>query len=313
MPNVWQLPPMTSSFDPTMAACGRRIRWLALVLFVTAPGGAWAQRSISVATQPSAWVSSSPHSRVIVVGLLGGFVHRDDPQHPEVRFVRELRQEYPAGTYFALFENGHLQEAYRSILGELKIDDRNRVSETPVTARIILFGHSWGASAVVRLAQKLNRAEIPVALTIQVDSVTKPFSNDSVIPANVSAAVNFYQTHGLVRGRSKIVAADGARTRIIGNFRREYQTEPAACRNFSWYSRVFTKSHIEIECDPDLWLEIKALLQLYLPTETMDPGRLEALEPSPPRLDAEFGKVDRIQEVPSHPIRKDTTDGNCCH
>jgi hypothetical protein len=287
--------------------------WLALMLFVAGPETG-AQHSIPVATKASAWVSSSQCNRVIVVGLLGGFVRRDDPQHPEVGLIRELRQEHPTETYFALFENGHIHEAYRSIVRELKVCDGNRVSRSArVNPRIILFGHSWGASAVVRLARKLDRAGIPVALTIQVDSVAKPFRYDAVIPANVSEAVNFYQTHGLVRGRSKIVAADSERTRIIGNFRREYRTEPGACRSFSWYSRVFTKSHIEIECDPDLWLEIRALLERYLPTETVAPRRLEALEPCAPSLDTKFGEIDRIEGVQLNPIGKDTTDGHCCN
>ena len=274
--------------------------------------GAVAQRLIPVATTASASASSSPDNRVIVIGLMGGFVHRDDPQHPEGRLIRELQQEHPTGAYFALFENGHIDEAYRSIVHEANINDSNRVSgSASANSRIILFGHSWGASALVRLARKLDRAGIPVALTIQVDSVAKPFSNDAVIPANVSEAINFYQTHGLVRGRSRIVAADGERTKIIGNFRRDYQTEPDACSNFSWYSRVFTRGHIEIECDPDLWLQIKALVERYLPAETTAP-RLKALEPSAPCAATECGNLVRIGDTHSTPMVNSASDGHCC-
>jgi pimeloyl-ACP methyl ester carboxylesterase len=39
--------------------------------------------------------------------------------------------------------------------------------------RVILFGHSWGTSAVVYLARELEQDRVPVALTIQVDSVRK--------------------------------------------------------------------------------------------------------------------------------------------
>jgi hypothetical protein len=95
--------------------------------------------------------------------------------------------------------------------------------------------------------------------------VAKPFSHDGVIPPNVAEAVNFYQTHGFIHGRSTITAADPTHTRILGNFRREYTTEPAPCRNFPWYSRLFTRGHIEIECDPRLWLEVEALLRRHLP------------------------------------------------
>jgi hypothetical protein len=146
---------------------------------------------------------------------------------------------------------------------------------------------------VVRLARKLDRAGIPVELTIQADRVAKPFSNDAVIPANVSKAVNFYQTHGLVRGRSKVVPSDSEHTRIIGNFRREYGTEPAARRTFSWYSRVFTKSHIEIECDPHLWLKIRALIERYLPKETVAPSHYNP----PEKNDAPAKKATRFERL----------------
>ena len=49
-------------------------------------------------------------------------------------------------------------------------------------ARIILYGHSWGASAVVALARELQKQQIPVLLTIQVDSITKPGQDARVIP-----------------------------------------------------------------------------------------------------------------------------------
>jgi hypothetical protein len=70
--------------------------------------GAWAQHSSSEATNASALVSSYQSSRVIVVGLLGGFVRWDDMVHPKVGVIRELRQEHPTGAYFAVFENGRL-------------------------------------------------------------------------------------------------------------------------------------------------------------------------------------------------------------
>ncbi len=264
------------------------------------------------ATKQPALVSSSENSHVIVVGFLGGFVHRDDPNHPEVRLIRELRQEYPGGGYFGLFENSNIDEAYQTIVRELKVGDGNPVSENKgQRARIVLFGHSWGASAVVRLARRLNRGGIAVALTVQVDSVARPFSNDGIIPPNVSEAANFYQDHGLIHGRSRITAADSERTRIIGNFRREYRTEPASCRNFPWYSRLFTKGHIAIECDPNVWFEVKTLLEHHLSTETVTPAQLQVLEPYT-RPVTEFGEMYRTEYLQSKPIGRNRTDGHCC-
>ena len=204
----------------------------------------------------------SSHSQYIVIGFLGGFVARDEPHHPEIRMIEALRQEYPKSTFFDLLENRKIDDAYKAIVNRLDGDHNGTLSDDEKhQACIGLFGHSWGASAVVELSRKLQRQNIPVRLTVQVDSVAKPFRNDSVIPANVLQAANFYQTHGLIRGESKIVAADPSRTTILGNFRLEYKAEPEECRAFPWRARFFTKPHIEIECDPKVWSQVEALLR----------------------------------------------------
>lgn len=228
-------------------------------------------------------------SKVIVVGLLGGFVSSNDSHHPEVQLIRELQHQYPTGAYFGLFENHKLNQAHTAILQQLGIKVNGQV------AQIVLFGHSWGAEGVVQLARMLERDGIPVALTVQVDAVAKPFRDDAVIPPNVAEAVNFYQTHGLIHGRSLIRAADPERTTIIGNFRREYKTEPPACHRFPWYSRVFTKGHIEIECDPDLWSEIKTLLNPYLPHQVVAQEHRGAIEEQPDTSAKEFAAPVQIE------------------
>jgi len=118
---------------------------------------------------------------------------------------------------------------------------------------------------VVSLARALERDGIPVALTIQVDSVTKNSEDDSHIPANVTEAVNFYQTGGILHGRTKITAADPSRTMILGNFRFTYEKEPAECRAYPWYDRLVFKGHTAIECDPRVWSQIETLIQMRLP------------------------------------------------
>src|SRR5690606_3520544 len=52
---------------------------------------------------------------------------------------------------------------------------------------IVLVGHSFGADAVVYLAQELNKKKIPVALIVTFDVVT-----DVTVPPNVRRVVNFY-------------------------------------------------------------------------------------------------------------------------
>lgn len=200
------------------------------------------------------------------MGFLGGFVRHDEPHHPEVQMIQDLRQEYPKEVYFGLFENRKVDLAYETILALLGTKDGDALSgEKKRRPCIILFGHSWGASAVVSLSRKLERAGIPVTLTIQIDSVAKPFQNDWLIPVNVLEAVNFYQTHGLIQGRRKIVPADPAHTTILGNFVWEYNGEPAECYGFSWRGRLLSRGHTQIECDHKIWLQVKALLGRHLP------------------------------------------------
>jgi pimeloyl-ACP methyl ester carboxylesterase len=229
-------------------------------------------------------------SKVIAVGLLGGFVHHNDSHHPEPQLIRELQQRYPTGAYFALFENHKIDEAHKAILQQLNLDHNNK---QPV--RIVLFGHSWGATAVVRLSRTLERDGIPVALTVQIDAVGKPFSDDSLIPPNVAEVANFYQTHGLIHGRSPIRVADPERTRVMGNFRPEYKSEPAPCRRFPWHSCLFTKGHIEIECDPDVWSQVKLLLAPYLPNESLAQNQPAVLQDQSTTSAREFTRSERIE------------------
>jgi hypothetical protein len=230
------------------------------------PGDAASDLSLASSSSSAVLPSSQTKATNVVVGFLGGFVRHDERHHPEVQLISDLRQEYSNEVYVGLFENRKVDVAYSTILKLLSTKEGDALSEDQKRrARIVLFGHSWGASAVVSLSRKLEKVGIPVALTIQIDSVAKPFQNDWLIPANVLEAVNFYQTHGLIQGRRKIVPADPARTTILGNFHWEYKGEPAECYGFSWRGRLFSKGHTQIECDHEIWLQVKALLGQHLP------------------------------------------------
>ena len=119
--------------------------------------------------------ASGPHTgRLIVIGFVGGFVSHDDSRHPEVQLAAELRRRYSSSVYAEVFGNHHRESAHRQVLkwldtkgdGILTTDEKQRV-------RIIIYGHSWGASETVALARELEHRKIPVMLTIQVDSIGK--------------------------------------------------------------------------------------------------------------------------------------------
>ena len=186
--------------------------------------------------------------------------------HSAVQVAAHLRHDYPSGVYVEVLENRRREKAHAEIVRLVDIDrDGTLSAEEKQNARIILYGHSWGASAAVTLARELGKEGIPVLLTVQVDSVAKRGENDRVIPANVSEAANFYQPNGFVHGQPRIRAADPARTHIIGNFRFDYKTTPIDCKQYPWYDRLFMKSHIEIECDPKVWTQVESLIHSRLP------------------------------------------------
>jgi hypothetical protein len=234
-----------------------------MLLLVSLPALSHPTETPSLRSQSTAAPSN------IVIGFVGGFVKHDNPHHGPVKLAQQIQRTVPKDTYIRVFENRHRKQAFNSVIRLLDTDHDGILSaEEKARARIILFGHSWGASAVVALARDLRRQGVPVLLTVQVDSVAKLWQNDSVIPDNVAQAVNFYQTQGIVHGRQQITAADPAKTEILGNYRMDYKKTPVACPQATWADRFFTPGHMQSECDPTLWLQIQSMVMQRLSPST---------------------------------------------
>lgn len=214
---------------------------------------------------PAAKIESSAQP-AIVIGFVGGFVHQDDIVHQEVQLATHLRKDYSSGVAVRMFRNHSGSQAHREILRLLDSDHDGTLSpEEKLEARVVLYGHSWGATETLSMARILQKDGIPVLLTIQVDSVSKPGGDDKLIPANVGQAINFYQLDGLLHGQREILAADPLRTRILGNIRLDYRTKTINCDGFPWYARMFMRPHIEIESDPSVWSQVESLVRSELP------------------------------------------------
>jgi hypothetical protein len=242
----------------------RQYRKLIARLFLLAATtlGPWST-ALSLAT-PLPAAGSPPH-KVIVIGFVGGFVKHDDAKHAEVQFAAHLRERYASAVDVKIFGNHSGQEALCHVLSLLDTNRDGILSSIErEKARIIIFGHSWGATETVLLARALQQQHIPVLLTIQVDTIAKPGQGNTAIPPNVAHAVNFYQSNGLLHGRSEILATDPERTNIIGNFHMTYKDHPVNLDKFPWYARVFTKPHLEIENDPRVWAEAASLINAEL-------------------------------------------------
>jgi hypothetical protein len=235
--------------------------------------------SANGSTSSSSPFTSSPP--LIVIGFMGGHVRADNLIHEEAQLAQHLQQRYPLALHASVFANHDGRTALDAVL---RLLDENRdgclSAGEKTSARIVIFGHSWGASETVTLARRLNRLHIPVLLTIQVDSIQKPGQNDERIPPNVREAVNFYQSQGLLHGRSSISAADPERTTILGNFESNYRKNPVSCARFPWFARTFMRPHIEIENDPSVWNRIEALIH----TELLLTKSASQADPSPTGL-----------------------------
>jgi hypothetical protein len=206
---------------------------------------------------------------VIIIGFVGGFVSQDDAKHPAVQFATYLRDRYQL-IEAVVFRNHYGKKALHEVVRMLDSDGDGVL--TPNEKRestIIIYGHSWGAAETVTFAHALGQMGIPVALTIQIDTIAKPGSKGAIIPANVASAINFYQDRGPLHGLQEIVAADPNQTTILGNILMTYEDRPIDCANYSWYARVFNKPHHEIENDFRVWDRAASLIDSNLSEMTL--------------------------------------------
>jgi hypothetical protein len=223
--------------------------------------------AVALASAQTAHTQSAlpPSKPLIVIGFMGGKVHATNLLHREAQLAKELQERYPEALHAAVFANHDAQNALNTVLQLLDANHNGRLTAAEKNAaRIVIYGHSWGASETVTLARRLDQLGIPVLLTIQVDSVEKSSEDDGAIPPNVREAVNFYQTEGLLHGRTAITAIDPNRTTILGNFESSYRGHPISCAGFPWFARAFMKPHIEIENDPAIWTKIEDLIRTKL-------------------------------------------------
>jgi hypothetical protein len=259
----------------------RRLTLAILCLFPALCAYADSPEAKPTGPSPVAAVSESAPARngttpTIVIGFLGGFVRHDDAVHSTVQVAQSLQKDYPNGVRVETFENRRMGDAHKEILRLLGAGSGGSVAnERKQAARVILYGHSWGASAVVALARRLKDDGVPVLLTVQVDSVAKAGQNDAIIPDNVRLAANFYQDKGMIHGQGKILAADASRTQILGNFRLDYTANPISCPQYPWYTRIFMRSHIEIECDQHVWQRVENLIREQLPISVARSTKLQ--------------------------------------
>jgi pimeloyl-ACP methyl ester carboxylesterase len=203
-----------------------------------------------------------PQGSTLVIGFLGGWERWDDPH----RGVRKLAMELRGipGVYAETVSNHRQSAALALIQAAFDWNHNGHLDPNELAgARIILFGQSLGGAAAVNLARKLQALDIPVLLTMQVDSVGR---RDAVIPANVAAAANLFQHDGPpIMGRTRIRAEDPSRTRILGNFQYRYWFKNVDMSSATWARKHLGGAHARMEQDPKVWAQVGRLIRQYIP------------------------------------------------
>ena len=163
-------------------------------------------------------VSDEESCPLMVIGFVGGMRSPDDKQQGVVQIGNRLRNLNQPMLQVKIFRHWFWRSAYNFIYQSLDRNHDKKLSqeEIALAPKIVVYGHSLGGWAVIKLTRKLEKIGVPVELTVQIDTVG---IGDEVVPANVKSAANFYQRSlWLLRGEKKIRSADEKNTTIVGNF-----------------------------------------------------------------------------------------------
>lgn len=214
----------------------------------------------------------------LVIGFLGGRERWDHDERSPRKLALKLRLLRIPGLHVETLANRNRALAVKLVE---RAFDRNRDGVLDPTegasARIVIYGLSFGGAATVKLARDLSERNIPVLLTIQIDSVG---GGDVVIPPNVRWAANFYQTNGLViRGEGPIRTEDPKRTTIIAECQMDYSKRKIDISHVNWFKKLGRFAHSYISYDPQVWARVEKLILAEAGPESGN--RLKLAEPCP--------------------------------
>lgn len=198
-------------------------------------------------------------NEILILGFMGG----REPWNNDDRSVRKLalrlRSMNDAEIHVETVENRKRGLAIELINNVFDRDRNGKLDEQErASIRLIVYGQSFGGAAVVKLARQLKKMGVPIALTIQVDSVGR---GDKMIPSNVTRAANLFQRNGwFIRGEPTIQAEDPTRTTIIGNFEYDYRHKQIDVSRVPFMKKAFRVAHTRMEYDPGVWMKVEELI-----------------------------------------------------
>jgi len=180
-----------------------------------APAAARAVQPAAVSNAP-AEIQREKDCRIIYLGFVGALEPAHNKYSGVVQIDDSLRgKDFPdvcAKTYspYVWGDGLHwLLGHFPSHAGVLTAEELQRAP------KVVLVGHSMGGWAMVNVARKLSTRDIPVELTIQVDSVG---ITDLTLPRNVNCAAIFHARDVLMPITTKRVRMeDPSHTKLLEN------------------------------------------------------------------------------------------------
>jgi pimeloyl-ACP methyl ester carboxylesterase len=188
----------------------------------------------------------------LILGIVGGWERWDAPQRGVRKTALQIRAMKLPGVHVETVENHKLNLAAQLVEQAFPQD----VAPMP---RLILYGHSLGGMAAVRLARELNAKGFPVLAVILIDAVGR----NKPVPPNVREAANFFQHDWwpvCVCGARRIRAEDSNRTEMIGDFQWKYRHKYVDIHTEPWVRRFFVRGHEKMEFDPEMWMAVKKII-----------------------------------------------------
>jgi hypothetical protein len=198
-------------------------------------------------------------NEILILGFMGGREPWNNDRHCVRRLALKLRSMNLPGVHIETVENKKRSLAIELITNAFDRNHDGKLDQQEcASARLILYGQSFGGAAVVKLARQLKKIGVPVLLTVQGDSIGR---EDAIIPSNVASAANLFQRNGwFIRGEPEIRAEDPSKTTIIGNFKYDYSCSKIDISEVSWMKKSFRIAHTRMEHDADAWGKVEELI-----------------------------------------------------
>jgi hypothetical protein len=199
----------------------RPIWYAALFLLVSMPGSARAQENrnllISAAPEtPDLSTQTRPHCAILYLGIVGALEPPENKSSGVVQ-LREILERPQFSDVCAKSYSPYTWTEGRDWLlsffpSQTDVLSPEQLAQAP---KIVLVGHSMGGWAVLSVARELRKRDIPVELTVQVDSVGL---TDFTIPRNVKMSAIFHAHDFLMFMTTKNVRLeDPAKTKMVAN------------------------------------------------------------------------------------------------